>query len=384
MPASTTHQDEGPAVPNDGASPPQQGSSPQHQGTSPHILDIAVDVALRLSLLGLVVLACLIIVRPFVVILLWAAIIAVAIASPFEALVRLVRRRGLAALLISTIGIGLIVLPTWSMGGSLLQSLGSLRTTMAAGELSVPPPPPRIIELPVVGDRVFEAWQLASDDVQEAVAQFEPQIRAAGRWGIRFLAGIGGTVLQTIVSLIIATVLLTYREGGVHSVLAIARRVNPQEGEQYVSMVRATIDSVTLGVLGVAFIQAGATALLLIVAGFPAAAIVSIAALILAVVQLPVNIALLWPVIWSFTVMSTPMAIVFTVLALVIGAGDMLLKPLFLGRGVPVPTFVILIGAVGGMVSIGMMGLFLGAVIFGIGYRLLMTWVGVESMASPV
>jgi len=345
------------------------------------VLDLAVDVALRLSLGALLVISCLIIMRPFVVILLWATIIAVAIAPPFEHLARLVGRRVLAATLVCAVGIGLVVMPSWTMGGSLLSSLGNLRTAMAAGELSAPPPPPRIVELPVIGEEVFDAWTLASDDMQQAVTQFEPQIRAFGRWGIGFLAGIGGTVLQTIVSLIIATALLTYREGAVRSVRAIARRIDPHGGEQYVDMACATINSVTLGVIGVAVIQAAATGILLTVAGFPAAAVVSIAALMFAIVQLPVNIPMLWPVIWSFTAMSTPMAIVFTVVALAIGSSDMFLKPIFLGRGVPVPTLVIMVGAIGGMLAMGLIGLFLGAVVLGIGYRLLMTWVGETATA---
>jgi predicted PurR-regulated permease PerM len=102
---------------------------------------------------------------------------------------------------------------------------------------------------------------------------------------------------------------------------------------------------------------------------------VTVAVLALAIAQLPVNLALLWPIVWSFSEMSTPLAVAFTVTALLIGFSDAPLKPLFLGRGVPIPTLVILIGALGGMVALGIMGLFIGAIILGLGWRLLMAWV---------
>jgi predicted PurR-regulated permease PerM len=346
--------------------------------SSDRILDLAVDVALRLTLLATLVAVCLMVVRPFAVVMLWGTIIAVALATPFEWLARVLGRRGWAAALVSVTAAAAVILPTWSMGESLLRSIGDLRTSLAAGELTVRPPPQRLVDFPILGDRIVDAWTLASDDMQVAVVQFEPQIREFGRWALGFLTSVGSAALQTLVAIIIATVLLTYREGGVRTVKSVARRINPEHGAEFMDIAAATITSVALGVVGVALFQAGATGLLLTLAGFPWAAVVTLIVLALAVAQLPVNLVLLWPVIWAFSELSTPMAIGFTVLALLIGFSDAALKPLFLGRGVPIPTLVILIGAIGGMVSLGIMGLFVGAIILGLGWRLLMAWVDPE------
>jgi predicted PurR-regulated permease PerM len=339
------------------------------------VLDLAIDVALRLSLLAMLAAACFMVVRPFLVLILWATILAVALAAPFEWLARSVGRRGFAAALVSVTSIALVILPTYSLGESLLRSVGEIRASLTAGELTVPPPPQRLVDLPLFGDRLVDAWALASDDAQVAVSQFEPQLREAGRWAIGLLTGVGGAVLQTLVAIVIAMAFLTYREGAVRTVRSVARRVNPHQGEEFVSIAAATINSVALGVVGISLLQAGATGLLLTLADFPWAAVVTIAALALAIAQLPVNLVLLWPIVWSFSEMSTPMALAFTVLALLIGFADAPLKPLFLGRGVPIPTLVILIGAIGGMVVMGIMGLFVGAIILGLGWRLLMAWV---------
>jgi len=151
-------------------------------------------------------------------------------------------------------------------------------------------------------------------------------------------------------------------------------------------MAGATINSVAQGVLGVAAIQALLTAVLCGTFGVPAAGVFALVMFVAATLQLPGLIVMILPIAWSLSNLSGLMAIVFIVLAIVVGIVDTPLKAVILGRGVPIPTSVILIGAIGGMVSMGMMGLFLGAVILGLGYRLMMIWIdrGAESdLAEP-
>jgi predicted PurR-regulated permease PerM len=363
--------------------PSSDSANPSHDKPSldterDTVWNIALDIALRLTLVGTLVVTCWLIVSPFLSILLWAGILAVALATPFEAVVSIVKRRGGAATLISVVTIGLIVLPAWTMGESLIDRAHSLQVSMSEGALKVPPPPQFLIDLPRIGDRLVEAWPLASGDVQQAVAQFEPQIRTVGRWSIGFLTGIGGAVLQTIVSLLVAMACLTYRDSLVKTVRTIAQRIDRSSGDEYVDLAAATINSVTLGVIGVAVFQAAAAGLVMMLGGFEAVGIVVVIVLIVAVIQLPVNMILLWPIAWGFSEMSTPGAIAFMVALLLVGFADAPLKPLLLGRGVPVPTLVILIGALGGMVAFGMIGLFLGAVLLSIGYRLLLAWSEME------
>lgn len=344
-----------------------------------HVVALSLNVAMHVGLVALLVAACFVIVQPFMVIILWAVILAVALNGLFEKIVGVVGKRGRAAFVLSVTGIALVVGPTYLIGGSLVGSVQSLRASLEAGELSAPPPPPEIQNLPVVGQRVFEAWQLASDDVEQAMVQFEPQLRVAGRWALGFLTGLGGAVLQTLVALIIASVFLTYAEGGTRVARAIVSRITGDTDEDYVGMTGATINSVAQGVLGVAALQATATAALLFLAGFPGAGILTIVMFVTATMQVPGIIIMSLPIVWAFSTLATLPAIGFLIAGTIVGFMDAPLKAILLGRGVPIPTSIILMGAIGGMVTLGMMGLFVGAVILGIGYRIFTIWLGGDS-----
>ncbi len=349
-------------------------SEPSTAATGDRILDLSVDVGLRLAIVTFMVAMCVIIVRPFAILILWAIILAVALAAPFEKLTGLVGRRGWAATGLSLAGVALVVIPSFFMGTSLVETVGSIRSSLDAGTLEAPPPNESVARIPLVGARIYEAWELAHDDIQQAVQQFEPQLRAAGDWTIGFLRGVGGAVLQTLVALIIASVFLTYRDGAVGTARRLARRFAPRNGDDYVTMAGATINSVTQGVLGVAAFQGLLTWILLAVVGMPFAPVWGLAMFVVATLQLPGLLLMIFPIIWSLSHLSGLGLVAFIVLGIVVAVVDAPLKAMLLGRGLPIPTYIILIGAIGGMVSMGMMGLFVGAVILGIAYRLLWLW----------
>ena len=276
----------------------------------------------------------------------------------------------------SLLAIGLIAVPSYFTGTSLVESVRNIQENLEAGTLEAPPVNENVQNIPVVGDQLYEAWTLSHDDIQAAVVQYEPQLRAAGEWATGFLAGVGGATLQTLVALIIASVFLTYRDGAIASATRLARRIAPEGGDDYLTMAGATINSVTQGVLGVAAIQAVLTGILLTIFGVPAAPLLALVMFVVATVQLPGLIVMVIPIVWSFGNLSGLGLVAFLILSIVVGAIDTPLKAVLLGRGLPIPTFVILIGAIGGMVSMGMMGLFVGAVILGLAYRLMLIWTG--------
>ncbi len=343
--------------------------------TEQKITGLSVKVALHLALVAGLILACFLIVKPFMIILTWSIILAVALQTPYEKLVGMVRgKRGWAATIFSLVTILLVAVPSYFIGGSLVGTVQSLRESMEAGTLEAPPPPESLQNLPLVGARAYDAWNLASDDVQQAMVQFEPQIRAFGGWALRFLAGLGGTVLQTLLALIIASAFLTYAEPATRTLRAITGRIEGRWDEDFVGMAGATILSVALGVLGVAMVQSAVVGVGVFIAGVPAAGLITLVAFVMAVVQIPMLLLMIIPMIWAFSNLSLLWAIVFTIFAIAASLSDMPLKAMFLGRGVPVPTLVILMGAIGGMVTMGMMGLFIGAMVLGIGYKIFQIW----------
>jgi predicted PurR-regulated permease PerM len=344
---------------------------------------LSVVVALHLALVTGLVLACFMILKPFMIILTWAVILAVALKAPYEKLVGVVGgKRGGAATLFLLVALFLVAVPSYFIGDSLVGTVQTLQTSLEVGTLEVPPPPESLARVPLIGEQAHQVWALAADDVQVAVAQFEPQLRAFGGWVLRFLAGLGGTVLQTFVALIIASVLLTYAEPAARTLRAIEAKIEGTGDEDFVAMAGATILSVALGVLGVALVQAGLVGAGLFIVGIPAAGFLTVVAFVVAVAQIPMILLMIIPVVWAFGNLSVPWAVVFAVYAIVAAASDMPLKAMFLGRGVPVPTPVILLGAIGGMITLGMMGLFIGAILLGIGYRLFLLWLSVDDSAE--
>ncbi|MFV2007745.1 MAG: AI-2E family transporter [Longimicrobiales bacterium] len=339
------------------------------------VFALSFDVALRLTLAASLIIWIFFILRPFMIVLLWAVILAVAFEGAFEKLCRMVGgRRRVAATVFSILAIGLVVYPSYVIGGSVVGSIRSVQGALAEGTLQAPPPPERLRNVPAVGESAYEAWLLVSDDLQQAMVQFEPQLRTAGRWLLGFLAGIGGTVLRTMLALIIAAALLAYSAPTTQALRAVARRIQGDWEEDIVGMAGATINSVARGVFGVALFQATISGAGLFLVEFPGAGLMAIAVLVLAIAQFPVLPLMMLPLIWGFTSMGTPAAIAFAVFCVAASSADMPLKAMFLGRGVSVPTSVILFGAIGGMLSMGMLGLFIGAVGLAIGYKVFQAW----------
>jgi len=343
------------------------------------VIRLSLNVALRLALVGLLAVFSFVILQPFMILLLWSVILAVALQTPFEWLARKLGKRGVAGTVFSLVAIAAVVIPSYAVVGSLLVTAQDIRADLEAGTLQAPPPPESLANVPAIGQRAYNAWALASENVQEAVTRYEPQLRAAGRWLLGFLASIGGSILTTVLALIVASVLLTYSGPLGRGVHAVMGRVQGDWDEDVVGMASATINSVAVGVLGVAIIQALVSGAGMFVAGFPLAGIWTVVMLVLAIVQCPGIIPMAVPMVWGFGNLEPVWAVLFAIFCVIAGFIDAPLKAIFLGRGVPVPTAVILLGAIGGMASVGMMGLFLGAIILGIAWRLSEMWVRGEA-----
>jgi len=351
------------------------------------VFQLTFNVVLRLTLAASLVFWCFVILRPFMIVILWAVILAVALEGVFDKLLSMVGgRRALAATIFALVSIALIAYPSYRIGESLVGSVGIIREAMDEGTLQAPPPPEWLGNLPLAGEQAYDAWLLASQNMQQAVEQFDPQIRAAGRWLLGFLAGIGTSVLGTMLALVIAAGFLNYSESSTRALRSLVGKIQGDWDEDVVALAGATINSVARGVLGVALAQAAFCGAGLLLVGFPGAGLLTIVILVLAIVQFPVIVPMALPLIWGFANMGTLAAIAFAVFCVVSAAIDMPLKAMFLGRGVSVPTAVILLGAIGGMLSMGIMGLFIGAVVLGVGYQVFQAWLGGSgsSDAAPV
>ncbi|MEE9183231.1 MAG: AI-2E family transporter [Acidimicrobiia bacterium] len=335
----------------------------------------AVEAAIRIGTLALLTLWAYKIVQPFISPVLWGVIIAIAVLPAYRGLTaRLGGRRKLTAALLTVLALALLLVPAVKFFGDAIDGTRSLAAQLDAGTLTIPPPPAKVATWPLVGDRLNDAWSLASSNLDSAIERYQPQLKAIGAWLLSAGGGLGIGVLQFVISIIIAGVFLATGEAGGNAARRIATRFAGEQGAEFAEMAEKTIRSVALGVLGVAVIQSALSLLGMIVVGVPAAGLWALIVLIIAVIQLP-PILLLGPVaVYVFSTASTVPAVLFLIWAILVSASDAFLKPLLLGRGVNVPTLVILVGAIGGMMLSGIIGLFVGAVVLALGYQLFMAW----------
>jgi predicted PurR-regulated permease PerM len=236
-----------------------------------------------------------------------------------------------------------------------------------------------------VGPDLHRYWQLAADNLEEAVREAGPALavlKEAGEWLLEAAAGTGLALLQFVVAIIIAGVLLAYAEGGARATRALAERLAPERGQGFAKMAEQTVRSVATGILGVALLQGILAGLGFLVAGVPAAGLLTVVCIVLGVIQIGVALVMIPVVIYLFFTADTSTAVAFLVYAILISPLDNILKPLLLGRGVRVPMVVVFIGAIGGFIHAGIIGLFVGAVIFTLGYGLFMAWLYPQALAE--
>ncbi len=357
-------------------------SSADSTKTDPKFLANAMASFLQIAAVVLLIFICFQIVRPFLALVVWGVIISVSLYPAHQSLAaRVGGREKVAATLIALLGIAIIIVPVWLLGDSTIGALRHIAESSQSGTLEIPPPNDSVSEWPLIGERVFAIWSQAADNLEATINQFESQITAAGEKALSFAGHTVLTVFQFIFSIIIAAALFTVASGGYEASRNIANSlVGTERGGALTDMAIGTVRSVFKGVLGVAAIQAVAAAIGLVVAGVPAAGLWAGAVLVLAIVQLPPLLVLGPIAVWYFSVADTVPAVVFLVYALLVSGSDTFLKPMFLGRGLDTPMLVILIGAIGGAVAMGIVGLFIGAVVLALGYELLTLWMAPEEL----
>jgi len=338
----------------------------------------------QIAAVAVLVLWCFQIIAPFISIVLWGAIIAVAIYPVHLKLSgKLGGREKLSSTLFVLLGLAILLVPTYILTDSSVAALKSVGTDLKNGSVSISPPNPSVAEWPLIGEQVHEIWSDAAANLEDTLNKFEDQLRAMGGQVVRFAGSLAVGVLQFVASFIIAGVFLVGAEGSYRMSQTFTSSLVGDRGKGLTDLCVATIRSVAKGVLGVAIIQALMSAVGLVLMGIPAAGIWTFAVLMLAIMQLP-PIIILGPIaIWVFSTAETVPATIFLIFALLVSASDGVLKPMFLGRGVEIPMLVILLGAIGGMIMLGIVGLFVGAIVLALGYQILTAWMETDELNNP-
>jgi predicted PurR-regulated permease PerM len=333
------------------------------------------ETAIRLALLFILLYWCYSIVKPFMDILLWSVIFAVAL-FPFHTWLcnRFYGKKKLSAILIIVIMLLVLILPGLLFAKSLYEGVAYLKTQYETAGNIVPKASESVATWPVIGSFVYEKWNWISQNIGEAMKEYAPQIKQVIFGLFSSVASAGGALLKLIISIIVAGFLLMSSEKAGRLAIDVFIKLIGERGAEFAGMAEKTIRTVIRGIVGVAFIQSTLFGIGMVIAGVPLAGLWVIVSLIFGIIQIgifPVSIPV---IIYVFATKSTLIAILFLIWSIIVSPIDNVLKPILLGRGAMVPMPVIFIGAIGGFIASGLVGLFTGAVIFSVGYKLVLFW----------
>jgi len=337
-------------------------------------VNLAIEIAIKIGLVALVVYLSYLIAKPFIAIVVWGVIIAVALSPLVNSLEKRFGNRKKIIVGITVAMIAALLIPTYSLSGKTIETSQHLIHAMQEGNITIPPPTEKVKEWPLIGEKAYAFWDSASKNLRETLTPFSDKIKKGASSLLSSLGGLIGTVFMFIGSMIITAFFLIGSEGAVKFYKDVSRRLMGDKGDEWANLSALTVRSVVNGVLGVAVIQATLALIGMGLMGVPLAVVWAIGIMFLTIIQIPA-LLIIGPVIaYVFSQGSGTAEIVFTIYMLIVGASDGVLKPILMGRGVDVPMLVILIGAIGGMMLMGMIGLFVGAVVFALAYTLFGFW----------
>ncbi len=335
-----------------------------------------VELVIRLGALGLVFYWSLLLVRPFITIVIWSVVLTVALYPAFDWMsVRLGGRRRLAAVLITILSLLVVIGPATWLALGLVESIRMIVERFDVSALAIPAPSNKVKDWPLIGNQVYNFWDLASTNLKAALAEIVPHLKPVGSSLLGIAANAGTGMLKFFAAIIVAGFLFAPAPSIVDAVNKFLRRLVPARGEEFANLAGATIRAVSRGVIGISALQALLAGIGLMIAGVPAANLITSAVLILGIIQVGPSIILFPVVIWSWMTMEPATALLFTAYMVPVNLLDNVLKPLVMGRGLKTPMLVILIGVLGGTLAYGIIGLFLGPIVLAVIWELLVAWI---------
>jgi predicted PurR-regulated permease PerM len=336
---------------------------------------VVVDLVVQIACLALVAYWTLILLEPLLSIILWSVILAVLLHPAFDWMVgTLHMRRVLAALVLTALSLVVLIGPATWLGLSLAGTVRTLAERLGSGDIAVPAPPEGVKGWPVLGEQLFDLWFLASTNLGAAFTQIGPQLKPLGTALLGYAGSAGISMLKFMAAVAISGFLLLPGPSMVKSARMIFRRIADRRGDEFVSLAGATVRSLARGVIGVSLLQALLVGVGLMVAGIPAAGLFSFLVLVLGIVQIGPLIVTGPLVIWSWTTMDPAGALIFSAYMLPVTVLDNFLRPFVMAHGLKTPVLVILVGVIGGVLTHGVLGLFVGPIVLAIAWELLTAW----------
>jgi len=341
-----------------------------------------INLTIKLCVLVFIFYWCFSIIQPFIIPVLWAVVIAVSLYPLYLKMLPTFKgKRAITGIIFTLIILSMLLTPVVMLSGSMIDGIQGLSQSIHEGTLKVPAPSSEVKDWPLIGDKIYAIWNMASVNIDSAIVKFTPQLKAVGGKVFSAIMGGGAGILTFFISIIIAGILMVSAESAESALQEFLVKLSPKKGLEFVSTSTLTIRSVAQGVIGIAIVQASFVGVGFWAVDVPGAGLWALLVLILSIAQMPPFIVILPVLVYVYTQteLSTIVLVLFTAWSVLGGILDGLLKPFVMGRGMDIPMLVILLGAIGGMIFSGILGLFTGAIVLAIGYMLYTQWLNEAS-----
>jgi predicted PurR-regulated permease PerM len=325
------------------------------------------------------------ILRPFLVSIAWGTIVVVATWPALEKLQKRVANKRALAVCLMAVALLLIVLVPMVLALLIIAKNAEHITAQLRSfdPFSLAWPPEWLKRIPFAGKSMAKRWTaFATLSSEERSARFTPYAQRALQWFVARAGSTGMTILQFLLTMIIAIILYAKGEVVREALVSFARRLAGRQGEEVTILAAKAMRGVVLGVVVTALIQAALAGIGLFIAGVPAAALLTAVTLILCLAQLGPLLVLVPSVVWVYWSGHPAWGTVLLVFSIFAGTIDNFLRPFLIKKGADLPLLLIFAGVIGGLVAFGVVGLFIGPVLLAITYTLLKAWVSDEAHAD--
>jgi predicted PurR-regulated permease PerM len=325
--------------------------------------------------------------RPFLAAAVWATMIVVSTWPLLKSLEqRLHGRNSLAVTIMSMALLLLLIIPLWlaisTIAGN-ADAISALARNLATSGL--PQPPAWVAGLPMVGKKLAPLWaQLADAGSQGLMTKIAPYSMKTGKWILGNIGDLGFMLIHFLLIVLLSAILYAQGESGASKVRRFGRRLAGERGENAIVLAGQAIRGVALGVGLTAIVQTVLGGIGLAIAGVPFASLLSAVMLMFCIAQLGPSLILFPAVGWLFWMGESGWGSFLLIWSVIVGTLDNFLRPILIKKGADLPLLLIFAGVIGGMLSFGLIGIFIGPVVLAVTYTLLEAWIADELGSSQV
>jgi len=335
------------------------------------------EQAMGWVVLVLLLLGCLLVLRPFVSALLWALILCFSSWPMYRRLTALLGQRHTLAAGLMGLGMVLIILvPLIIVGATLADNVKDLTAAARRSFEQGPPPPPAwLVKVPVVGKSAADYWQSLSNDGGTLWTNARRFIEPVSSWLLKLGLLLGGGLVEVGMSILIAIFLFRHGSSLAERLTAAVDRIGGERGGHLLMIAGNTVRGVVYGILGTALVQAILAGVGFLIAGVPGAGVLALITFFVSVLPL-MGTALVWlpAAIWLFYQGSTGWGIFLIIWGLGVNSIEHIVKPFLISKGSDMPFLLIFFGVLGGAMAFGFIGVFLGPTLLAVGYRIVAEW----------